>query len=510
MSLSHSEPDTYSGWQREKSGFIGELSGVGFALMAAASVVALVPVYAHSWSSALVALPLAGVLLLLAYGRVMGLAAEEWVLLAVRHQLAVATKRNLFYSGVFAPADKEGNQPMDLPGVLARLRILNAPDGQGGTLGVVHNPIDNTYTLIARVTFPGLALVDTDRQNARVRQWAAFLRGQCKEDGAVVRIQVHQRSLPDDGEALRSWTVRHTAQDAPQAAVQALGELMVSAGPAATIRETYLSVTLSSTRARLAVRGAGGGQVGAAAVLVREFHAMHGSLSSAGLQVVELLDPRRVAATIRTAYDPEAQQMLAARGAAAEDASYKGTLPGVDPALAGPAAAEYTWGLYRHDGAWTVTYQVRNFPQSEVYATFLQPLLRPRTNARRSMSLVYEPIGPARARKELSKEKTKRQAARSLRAKTGRSESEDERRESEIARAQDIARASGQGVVRMVALIAVTVTDLEELETACAELQADASDAGLELRRCWGAQDEAFAAAALPLGMGLPPRRMAI
>ncbi|MGW2252558.1 SCO6880 family protein [Kitasatospora sp. NPDC001660] len=510
MSLTHSEPDTYTGWQREKSGFIGELSGVGFALLAAASVVALIPIYQHSWTAAFVALPLAGLLLLLAYGRVMGLAAEEWVLLAVRYQIAVATKRNVFYSGVFAPADKEGNQPMDLPGVLARLRILTAPDGQGGTLGVVHNPIDNTYTLIARVTFPGLALVDTARQNARVRQWAAFLRSQCKEDGAIVRVQVHQRSLPDDGEALRSWTNRHTAADAPAAAVQALGELMVSAGPAATIRETYLSVTLSSVRARLAVRGAGGGQVGAAAVLVREFHAMHGSLSSAGLQVVELLDPRRVAAVIRTAYDPEAQQVLAARSAASDDASYAGTAPGVDPALAGPAAAEYTWGLYRHDGAWTVTYQVRNFPQSEVYATFLQPLLRPRTNARRSMSLVYEPIGPARARKELSREKTKRQSARALRAKTGRAESEDERRESEIARAQDIARASGQGVVRMVALIAVTVTDLEELETACAELQADASDAGLELRRCWGAQDEAFAAAALPLGMGLPPRRVAI
>jgi hypothetical protein len=54
------------------------------------------------------------------------------------------------------------------------------------------------------------------------------------------------------------------------------------------------------------------------------------------------------------------------------------------------------------------------------------------------------------------------------------------------------------------------VTSLEELETACAELQADASDAGLELRRAWGAQDEAFAAAALPLGMGLPARRVGV
>lgn len=504
------EPATYSGWQNERSGFIGDLSGIGFCLMALAAIVALIPIYRHSWSAAVVSIPLAAVLLLLAYGRVQGLSAEEWILLAVRHQIAVATKRNTFFSGVFAPRTPSGEQPMDLPGVLARLRILDAPDGLGGSVGVVHEPVEGTYTLIARVTFPGLALIDTDRQNARVAAWGAFLRSHCKEDGAITRIGVHQRSLPDDGEALRSWTERHISPDAPPAAVEALNDLMHSAGPSATMRETYLSITLSASRARLAIKGAGGGQVGAAAVLVREWNAMQGSLSSAGLQVVEVLTPRRVAQAIRTAYDPEAQLMLATRSAAAEDPTWQGTPPGVAPDLAGPAYAETGMGVYRHDGAWTVSYQVRGFPRSEVYATFLQPVLRPRANARRSLSLVYEPLSPRQARQDLARERTKRQAARDLRAKTGRAESEDERRESMTAHAQDYARASGHGVVRLTALVAVTVTDREQLETACAELQADASDANLELRKVWGAQDAAFAASALPLGQGLPPRRMGL
>lgn len=504
------EPNAYSGWQSERSGFMGNLSGVGFILMALAAVISVVPIYQRSWAAALICLPLSALLLLLAYGRVLGLSADEWIVLAVRHQIAVASSKNLFFSGVFAPRAKDGQQPMDLPGVLARLHILEAPDGLGGTLGVMHNPVDGTYTAICRVTFPGLALVDTEKQNHRVKAWAAYLRSQCKEGGAITRISVHQRSLPDDGAALRSWTERHTAPDAPAAAVQALDELMAGAGPTATIRETYLSVTLSSSRARLAVKGAGGGQIGAAAVLVREIHAMHGSLSSAGLQILEWLTPRGVAQAIRTAYDPEAQLALSARNTAAEDPQWKGAERGVDPALAGPAAAETGWGVYRHDGAWTVSYQVRGFPRSDVYATFLQPLLRPRQNARRSLSLVYEPIGPAKARQELAREKTKRDTARRLRAKTGRVESEDERREAMMARAQDVARASGHGVLRLTALLAVTVTDLDQLETACAELQADASDAGLELRRVWGAQDSAFAVAALPLGQGLPDRRVGI
>ena len=76
------------------------------------------------------------------------------------------------------------------------------------------------------------------------------------------------------------------------------------------------------------------------------------------------------------------------------------------------------------------------------------------------------------------------------------------------AREQDRARAAGHGVIRFTGLIAVTVTDYEQLETACAELQADASAAGIEVRRMWGGMDAGFAAAALPLAIGLPERRI--
>ncbi|MEU2389587.1 SCO6880 family protein [Streptomyces sp. NPDC007369] len=502
-----SQPVSYSGWQSETTGFMGRLSGPGFGMVAAATLIATLP-FNVGWQSAFLCLPLSLFLLALAFGRVMGLSADEWISLAVRHQISVATRRNLFFSGAFAPrSSATGRQPLDLPGTLARLRILDAPDGLGGQLGVVHDPVAGTYSAVARITFPGLALVDTDQQTARVAAWAAFLRTYCTEDSPLTRIAVHQRCLPDDGAALAGWTARHISADAPDAAVTVLSELMDSAGPAATARETYLTVTLSASRARLAVKGAGGGQTGAAAVLVRELHAMGQALATASLQVVEWLPPRMVAQTVRTAYDPEAQQMLATRNAAAELPGWSGTSPGLDPDLAGPAAAETAWGVYRHDGAWSVSYQVRTWPQSEVYATVLQPLLRPRQNARRSLTMLYEPIGPRRARQELARDKAKRSSARHLRAKTGRDESEDERREEAVARAQDAARAAGQGVVRMTAVLTVTVTDFDEMETACAELQADAAASGLEVRRMWGAQDTGFATGALPLGQGLHDRR---
>jgi hypothetical protein len=67
--------------------------------------------------------------------------------------------------------------------------------------------------------------------------------------------------------------------------------------------------------------------------------------------------------------------------------------------------------------------------------------------------------------------------------------------------------AAGHGLVRFVGYVTVTVTDAELLPLACAELENDAAQSGLTVRRLWGAQDVGFHAAALPLGLGLPKAR---
>ncbi|WP_225844926.1 SCO6880 family protein [Streptomyces sp. HPF1205] len=503
------EPHTYAGWQTERHGFFGQMSLTGCALVASAALTVLMPVYAQDWSGELVALPVAALLLVTATARVFGMTADEWAVLAVRHQINVAGGRSVFLSGVFAPRRRTDHdaQPTDLPGVLARLRILHAPIGGGEELAVVYDPLEGTYSAVVEIRYPGLALEDTETVNRRVAAWGAFLRTQCVEGGPIVRIAVHERSLPDDGTALQSWTELHLDPSAPPEAVGLVRDLAAQGGPIANNRSTYLTITLSAARARLAIKGAGGGRLGACAVLVRELVAMQSSLAAADLTVVSQLGPRELAQVIRTGYDPDAVAELAMRNAAVGAPDWEGVRAGVDPDLAGPAAAETSWGSYRHDGAISVTSQVRGWPAASVYATCLLPLLRPRPSAARSLTLLYEPLGPRRARAELSKERTKRDVARRLRARTGRIESMDERADMSRALEQDMARAAGHGIVRFTGLVTVTVTDPADLETACAELQQDGAAAGLELRRLWGAQDAGFAAAALPLGQGLPARR---
>lgn len=525
------EPRRYAGWQPEKSGFIGGLSLAGFCFAATAVVVLLVPVYRSSWDTLLVAGPVAGLLLGLAYVRISGLSADEWLLRALRHWWNTLRRRNTFASGVFAPTrvnDPQQVQRMDLPGMLASTRILAAPTGIGGRAdsgaAVVHDPLANTYTAVVRVHPPGLALADLDRQHQRVDSWGALLAGLCVEDGALCRIGVCERSLPDDGTALRGWTQAHAVPDAPEAAVAVVEELMTAAGPSANARDTFLTLTLDATRARSKIRAAGGGDLGACAVLLRELTALRPAITAAELRIESVLGPRELAEVIRTAYDPHAVESLASRrdpAGATSTATAGGTdtgaehaqpglAPGVDPALAGPAAAESGWSTYRHDGAWTVVYQVRDWPRAAVYPTVLQPLMKPKPHARRTFTLLCEPLGPRRAERELSRERAKRQTLISLRRRTGRVDSPDEVRELSRAETQDHARAAGHGICRFTALVAVTVTDPGELDEACAELEADAASSRIELRRLWGAQDSGFAACCLPLGHGLPNRRTAL
>jgi hypothetical protein len=509
------EPGLYGGWQAEATGFVGGTTLPQFLLAVVAVILSIAPVYATSWAVAVLTLPAAGVLAALAFARVSGLAAGAWIWAALRHLCSVAGRRNLFASGVFAPwivtADDRGElQPMDLPGVLARLRLLPVATGAGTEVAVVHDPAAHTFTAVLRLRYPGLALADADEQNRRVGAWGAFLASLCVENGPISRVAVAQRAQPDDGTALASWTRDHTSGQAPAPAVQSLTGLLLDAGPAGSHRETYLSVTLAAQRARPALCAAGGGPAAAAAVLVRELFAMQASVAAADLGVETWLGPRELSAVIRTGYDPDSVRPLAARRAAHHRPGSvpAGLEPGVDPSLAGPAATQTGWSTYRHDGAYSVTYQVRDWPRSAVLATALHPLLRARTGARRSFALVCEPMGPRRAQRALARDRTKRHVLISLRRRTGRLDSPDELAELTRAEGQDRARAAGQGLLRFIGLVTVTVTDARQLETACADVQADAAAARIELRRLYGAQDAGFAACVLPLGQGLPARRV--
>jgi len=504
----------YHGWQHERVNFLFGMSGRRTVLVALAVLMAVQPVAAARLSNAIVDWPVAAVLLSLAYVRVAGRTVDEWMVAVVSFQLLKARGRNRFHSGAFAPpasADPAGPAPMDLPGVLAPIRILSAETGTGGTMAVLYHPHDRTYTAVARIRFQGIGLADSGRRDAQVTGWGRLLAGLCVEGHPIIRVQAIQRSLPEDGVALRSWHQDHLAADAPEQAAAVTAELLASAVPASVRREEWLAFTMDERRAATAIRDAGGGEAGASAVLARHVRALAGAVGDAELEVTGWLTPRELAEVIRTAFDPESGQPLARRRYAEESAAaagrpHAGLAAGVDPRLAGPVNAEASWGSYRHDSAVSVSYLIYDWPRGEVYATALFPLLGDGTS-RRAVSLYLQPLSPREAERRVLAERTQRDVAIRMRQRTGQIVPEHEKAAQRRADEQDAERAAGHGLVRFSGYVSVTVTDGKDLADAVAALEADAASARIEIRRLWGAQDVGFALAALPAGLGLPRRR---
>jgi hypothetical protein len=298
----------------------------------------------------------------------------------------------------------------------------------------------------------------------------------------------------------------------PELAAQVTGQLLNGTALVTTQRETYLAVTIDQRRARGQVRAAGGGETGAAVVLVRQLQAVAQAIAGADLEITGWLGTRDLAEVLRTAFDPASQLPLAARRAEAEQAmdagvTYAGPRAGVAPGNAGPVYAEARPGSYVHDGAVSVTYWVQEWPRQQAWCTVLGPVLADGSH-QRSFGMIFEPLSPRTAEREVMRERTARHVALRMRQRTGQIVPEHERAASARALNQDAERAAGHGLVRFTAYVTVTVTDEGQLGDACAALEADAARAGIEVRRIWFAQDTGFAMT-LPLGLGLPTRRWA-
>jgi hypothetical protein len=508
---------TYAGWQQEKVAFLFGLSARRAAMLAAAVLAAILPLAATRMSTALVSWPAALALAAAALVRVGGRTGGEWLAGLVSYALIRLRGQHRYAGGPFTPpamsaagheAAGEGMPGLELPGILAPVRLLSVP-AAGRDLAVAEHRHDRTYTAVARVRFAGIGLADSACRDQRVAGWGALLASLCTEGGPIVRVQALQRLVPESGVALRSWHEAHVTPGAPGLARRISGELLASSMLTTSGREAYLAFTMDARRAHGQVKAAGGGDLGAAAVLVRHLGALQQAISGAGLEIEDWLGTRDLAEVIRTAFDPESQASLAARRAAEATAGHglaaTALAAGTSPALAGPVYAEVKPGAYLHDGSVSASYWVHAWPRSQAFCTALGPLLAD-GNHPRSFGIIFEPLSPRQAERAVMRERTARHVAVRMRQRTGQIVPEHERAAVARALEQDSERAAGHGLVRFTAYATVTARP-ETLEDACAALEADGAAARIELRRMWFAQDAGFALGALPLGMGLPKRR---
>lgn len=416
-----------------------------------------------------------------------------------------ATGHDIYRGGVFRMRPDHELPNFVLPGDLAHLELISFDvDGSDGAqVAVVRDPQAKTYTAVLVLEGSTFSLLETSVRRARVDAWGALLAQLCSENAVISRIQVLERTVPDSGDALhRDWARRGIHDGSLQAANYE--QLLVAVDGSTQAHECFVAVTMDARRAGSEIRQAGGGHLGAAAVVIREIDKVADGLKGAGVRVEGWCPPRLLGEIIRTAYDPASRALVQRRGGA--DSDFRGGdsgLPsGVDPLICGPMRAENAWSHYRTDSAVHRCWWILQWPRQYVEAGFLSPLLLS-SQHRRTVSLVFEPLTPTRANRRVTvkqsgvlSESVMRQRFKRRTTRRHEVEAADiDRRESEL--------VSGHGMYRMLGFLSVSTDDLAQLEGASGEIESLAQRSQLEVARLSGEHDQAFGAAALPLGRGL-------
>lgn len=376
---------------------------------------------------------------------------------------------------------------------LADLRLLAAPlDGADGRpVGVAHDRRRGTYTVVLAVRGRSFQLADATTKRRRLAAWGSVLSGLARGSCPVYRLQWVERTFPGSAEAMAAWLDEAGVDEGEAGA--SYRQLVARAGPSSPRHETLLALSVSARHARAEVRKAGGGDRGAARVLMREVTSLHRQLVSADIVVDGVLEPRSLAGALRAAFDPVRG---GTSGGAAGD--------GCGAAAAWPAATDVTWAAYRTDGAWHATYWIAQWPRTPVGPDFLTPLLLGSTGTR-TVAVTMQPVDPHRAHRDAEQALLKQAADEELRSRAGFVSNARRRKARQTVARRQEELADGHADYRMSGYVTVSAGDLDELEVACGEIEQTARQAALDLQRLYGQQDVAFTFC-LPLARGLGGR----
>ncbi|MFJ3312301.1 SCO6880 family protein [Micrococcus endophyticus] len=371
---------------------------------------------------------------------------------------------------------------LNLPGDMARLREYTDPETGAG---MIHDPHQQTLTVVCEVSHPAFVLLDPGEQERRVTSWGRVLATVCRS-GRISTLQVLERTLPDSGTGLAEWWASHGTADGTWVSTT-YAELIERAGPAGERHATTLSLSLDMKTSARQIRTAGGGTRGAAAVLRQEMNTLVAALRSADLTPTGWLTPGEIAVILRSTYDPAIAATLERHGEI-----------GQSLATAGPVAVNESWTRLRTDSAHHAVLWVSEWPRSLVYPGFLSPVLLS-TGIQRSFSLICTPMRSDQAARDIRKKKVEHISDAAQRAKIGQIEDAAQSAEYQDVLQQEADLTAGHGVLRYTGLISISAPTIEELEAGVAAIEQAAIQASCETRLLVGQQAAAFTAAALPL-----------
>jgi hypothetical protein len=475
---------TYGNWRRPTSPGIGNLGLAatiiflgGIALTVIATMISLV---AGVVMLVLVAATLAPLFFKDRYGRTM----LQRMTARLAWERGRTMGQHIYRSG---PLSKTGARSFRLPGLAAAIAVHQAADSYGRPFGLIEMPATGHYSAVFECGADGASLVDSDQVDTWVAYWGAWLASLAHEP-SLVAAAVSIETAPDPGTRLASEVRTQLRPDAPPLARQVLEQIVRQYPPgsaqiSARVCVTYSALPAVGTRRR--DRHEMAREIGT------RLPGLSARLGMTGAGEARPMTESQIAEMVRIAYDPTVHSLI--------EASREVGGSGLTWAEAGPVMAQESIGHYQHDSAASITWGMSEAPRGEVLSSVLTGLLAPhRDVARKRVTILYRPHDPASAAQLV--ERDRRDAAFRLGGPKPAA-----RDMVNAAAAEQSAReeAKGAGLVRFAMLVTATVESPTKLPAAAAAVDVLAPPARIQLRRMYGSQATAFAAA-LPIGIVLP------
>ena len=388
---------------------------------------------------------------------------------------------------------RRAGKPSPPPPVADWQLIYTSVSGQ--PMGVLRDRKNKSWVAVIGVQGQSFMLLDEGEQVRRLSSWATVQASMARQGSPISRLQWLERTLTEVGDEMRGFFAERARATEGSPAHASYTELLQSAQPVTQQHETYLVLQISQSKAGRAIRQAGGGDKGAVAVLYRELDHLQRQLRESDLNVSGFLSGDELALLLRTQFDPEDALALATRRT-------RGSEPLISARSAWPLATEASWGHYRTDKMFHITYWIAEWPKLGVRPSFLAPLLLMNSGATRTVSVVSEPINTARAQRQVEHAQTARLSDDELRSRAGYRLGARRRREGEALDRRENELADGHAEARYSGYVTVSGSNLDEVEQAAAQIEQMAYQCPVELRRLWGEQDTAFYCT-MPLAKGL-------
>ena len=496
----------YNDYSRARIGWFFGLSGWQLGVVALGTIPVFWSIQSGAWLPAGLFLVLWAVVAAVTVTPVRGRSTTGWIAASTAFAAGGLAGWTRFRSRA-SRGRADALDEADLPGALHGIQIHDGPPHgpSFSRVAIIQNHASRTWAVTAAVVHPGIGLREPEDRERQGRGLSELL-DLASQTELVDEVLLLARTVPEDGAERDQWLARHRRPGGPVAVRRINDELQQSLTRASVRTESFITVIIPEGRLGKQAKESGGGLAGRARVIYGLLGEVEAQLRGGlGMTNVKWLTSPELALACRTGFAPaDRAGIIDALGARQSDPTVNADVPW---AMAGPSGADPLARHYSHD-AWNSVSSTVKLPVKGAAMGALLPVLTPSDRGeRRSLMVAYPILSQSAAGRQSATSEWAADIGEELRAKAKMKQNAKARDEADKVRRLDGKLARGNSLTRPYAVCTVTVPKTARVSEFGRRLDASVRRAGFAPLRLDLAQDVAFAASTVPLGVSLTRKR---